>query len=84
MDYAKMLLAVEVRKLAIAMHAQARNEFIKSGPKDYDEIPNWDVKNAVTSFVQPALKQIELTAFHMDNPNAWTSGHEQLTSFVVG
>jgi hypothetical protein len=84
MDYAKMLLAVEVRKLAISMHIRERAEFIKSGNRTFDDIADFDVKHSLTKFVSKALEEIELTAYHMENPEACRSGHPLLTSWDKG
>ena len=80
MDYAKLLFAVEVRKLAISMHQSARAEFIQSGPRSFDDVATYDARHCLTSFVSKALAEIELTAYHMDHPTAYRAGHPLLTS----
>lgn len=84
MDYAKLLFAIEIRKLAISMHQSARAEFIQSGPRTFDDIANYDVKNSLTCYVSRALAEIELTVYHMEHPTAYRAGHPLLTSLDKG
>jgi hypothetical protein len=84
MDYAKLLFAVEVRKLAISMHQSARAEFIQSGPRTFDDVANYDVKHCLTSFISKALAEIELTVYHMEHPTAHRAGHPVLTVLDKG
>ena len=84
MDYAKLLFAVELRKLAISIDQSARAEFIQSGPRTFDDIANYDVKNCLTSYVSRALAEIQLTVYHMEHPTAYRAGHPVLTILDKG
>ncbi|NML61808.1 hypothetical protein HHL21_12130 [Massilia sp. RP-1-19] len=61
MDYEKMMLAVEVRKLAVVLYTEAFAEE-RSRDQSVTNHSYWRGKHSVMSFVPEALAQLEAIA----------------------
>jgi hypothetical protein len=65
MDYAKMMFAVEVQKLAMAMYKTAHDEQ-KSNSKLGIDLLRWKAQNPPESFTQKAIDAFKAIALVLD------------------
>ena len=70
MDYQKLLFAAEVRRLAIELHAEAKEVFLQqSGTTGEDRriaAMQWEGENKITMFVPRAVTAIAVIAEQID------------------
>jgi hypothetical protein len=67
MDYSKLLLAVEVRKLAATLYADER-AIQKVSAKESLDFARWNAQHSVMSFVPAALEQLNQIATMITPP----------------
>jgi hypothetical protein len=87
-DYAKMLFAAEMHKLAIEYYRDAKRKFLKTAEEvngEFVGVAEWQQANPMEKFVALALSEVQATAKELDRltlgqkpdgdakANMWTS-----------